>query len=132
MRKTRYPNRCDCAMLAAGGPRQGRNRVLRGGSWINNGRNLRAAYRNHNAPDNRNHNIGLRLAGAFSTGPDKAGGSGNQRSVRFRSGLLGRGGQTPGPRRGSRPSAETLPPGRLFLRPSPDPGPAPPRGAHAA
>jgi formylglycine-generating enzyme required for sulfatase activity len=37
------------------------NRVVRGGSWINNGRNVRSAYRNHNSPDNRN-NIGLRLS----------------------------------------------------------------------
>jgi hypothetical protein len=36
-------------------------RVLRGGSWNNNARNLRAAQRNHNPPDNRNNNIGFRL-----------------------------------------------------------------------
>ncbi len=41
------------------------NRVLRGGSWINNARNLRSANRNANTPDNRNDNIGLRLAGAL-------------------------------------------------------------------
>jgi hypothetical protein len=40
-------------------------RVLRGGSWDNNGRNLRSANRNHNHPDNRNHNIGFRLSSAF-------------------------------------------------------------------
>ncbi|WP_157197969.1 formylglycine-generating enzyme family protein [Methylomonas sp. 2B] len=40
----------------------GGDRVLRGGSWNNNGRNVRSAIRNHNAPDNRNHNIGFRLA----------------------------------------------------------------------
>ncbi|GAB6907539.1 hypothetical protein JCM12296A_33760 [Desulfosarcina cetonica] len=39
-------------------------RVLRGGSWINNGRNVRSANRNRNAPDERNDNIGLRLARA--------------------------------------------------------------------
>lgn len=39
-----------------------RSRVLRGGSWINNGRNARSAYRNRNEPDNRNDNIGFRLA----------------------------------------------------------------------
>ena len=38
------------------------NRVQRGGSWANNGRNVRSAYRNHNSPDNRNNNIGLRLS----------------------------------------------------------------------
>ena len=37
-------------------------RVLRGGSWNNNAHNCRAANRNHNDPDNRNDNIGFRLA----------------------------------------------------------------------
>ena len=37
-------------------------RVLRGGSWNNNGQNCRAANRNRNRPDERNHNIGFRLA----------------------------------------------------------------------
>ncbi len=36
-------------------------RVVRGGSWNNNQTNARAAYRNDNAPDNRNNNIGFRL-----------------------------------------------------------------------
>ena len=40
----------------------GEHRVLRGGSWINNGRNTRSAYRNRNTPDNRNNNTGFRLA----------------------------------------------------------------------
>ena len=96
-------------MLAAGRTQTRRGRVLRGGSWINNGRNLRSAYRNHNAPDNRNDNIGLRLAGALPT----AEGSTNQRPVRFRPHRAG--GQTQGPRRGSRPMVETLPLGRFFL-----------------
>ncbi len=38
------------------------NRVNRGGSWNNTAQNCRAAYRNNNAPDNRNNNIGFRLA----------------------------------------------------------------------
>jgi hypothetical protein len=38
--------------------------VLRGGSWINNGQNLRSANRNANDPGNRNDNIGFRLARA--------------------------------------------------------------------
>jgi hypothetical protein len=38
--------------------------VLRGGSWINNGKNCRSAYRNNNDPANRNNNIGFRLARA--------------------------------------------------------------------
>jgi formylglycine-generating enzyme required for sulfatase activity len=36
--------------------------VNRGGSWNNTAQNCRAAYRNNNAPDNRNNNIGFRLA----------------------------------------------------------------------
>jgi hypothetical protein len=35
--------------------------LLRGGSWNNNPRNCRSAYRNHNQPDNANNNIGLRV-----------------------------------------------------------------------
>ncbi|MEI6758192.1 MAG: SUMF1/EgtB/PvdO family nonheme iron enzyme [Chlorobium sp.] len=40
----------------------GSNRVLRGGSWNNNARNCRSAYRNNDTPDNRNNNSGFRLA----------------------------------------------------------------------
>ncbi|MCB1859991.1 MAG: SUMF1/EgtB/PvdO family nonheme iron enzyme, partial [Gammaproteobacteria bacterium] len=36
-------------------------RVLRGGSWINNQRNARCAYRNRNNPDNWNNNLGFRV-----------------------------------------------------------------------
>jgi hypothetical protein len=36
--------------------------VKRGGSWNNNGRNLRSANRDNNAPANRNNNVGFRLA----------------------------------------------------------------------
>src|ERR1700726_2266729 len=39
-------------------------RVLRGGSWNNNGRNCRSANRNRNEPDKRNQNCGFRLAAA--------------------------------------------------------------------
>ncbi len=41
---------------------KGSKRVMRGGSWINNGRNVRSAYRNHNSPGNRNDNFGFRLS----------------------------------------------------------------------
>ncbi|MES9881322.1 MAG: SUMF1/EgtB/PvdO family nonheme iron enzyme [Sedimenticola sp.] len=51
--------------------KKGDNRVLRGGSWNNNGRNLRSAYRNRNRPGNRNHTTGFRLARARSA-PDGA------------------------------------------------------------
>jgi formylglycine-generating enzyme required for sulfatase activity len=35
---------------------------LRGGSWNNKPDRLRSANRNRNNPDNRNNNIGFRLA----------------------------------------------------------------------
>lgn len=38
-----------------------RPRVVRGGSWINNPTNARAAQRNDRNPDNRNRNIGFRV-----------------------------------------------------------------------
>ena len=42
------------------------NRVFRGGSWLNEPRNLRAAYRNRNWSRNRNDNLGFRvLLGRF-------------------------------------------------------------------
>jgi hypothetical protein len=37
------------------------HRVLRGGSFNNNRRNVRCAYRNRNNPDNRNINNGFRV-----------------------------------------------------------------------
>lgn len=40
-------------------------RVVRGGSWNNNGRNCRSSNRNNNTPDNRNNNNGFRLAQHF-------------------------------------------------------------------
>ncbi len=41
-------------------------RVLRGGSWNNTPQNLRSANRNRNTPDNRNNNIGFRIASTAS------------------------------------------------------------------
>jgi formylglycine-generating enzyme required for sulfatase activity len=41
---------------------RGESRVLRGGSFNNNARNVRAAYRNNDQPDNRNNNNGFRPA----------------------------------------------------------------------
>jgi hypothetical protein len=35
--------------------------LLRGGSWNNNARNCRSAYRNHNEPGNANNNVGFRV-----------------------------------------------------------------------
>ncbi|GDX77473.1 hypothetical protein LBMAG41_25520 [Cyanobium sp.] len=43
-------------------PESGRvAQLLRGGSWNNNPRNCRSAYRNHNQPDNANNNVGFRV-----------------------------------------------------------------------
>ena len=39
-------------------------RVVRGGSYWNNARNCRSAYRNANEPGNRDRNLGFRLASA--------------------------------------------------------------------
>jgi hypothetical protein len=36
--------------------------VIRGGSWNTKPRNVRSANRNRNEPDNRNNNLGFRLA----------------------------------------------------------------------
>lgn len=36
--------------------------MLRGGSWNNDVTNLRASNRNRNEPENRNNNIGFRVA----------------------------------------------------------------------
>ena len=44
------------------GPVQGQGRVLRGGSWLTDGRDLRSAFRFHRQPGGRNLNIGFRLA----------------------------------------------------------------------
>ena len=40
----------------------GAGRVVRGGSWIEDGRNVRSAYRYRNSPDFLNDCIGLRLS----------------------------------------------------------------------
>lgn len=49
---------------------EGSNRVNRGGSWNNNASNCRVANRNNNTPDNRNNNLGFRLALAQKKLPD--------------------------------------------------------------
>ena len=51
-------------MVWEGGRKAGAKRVIRGGSWNNNARNVRAAYRNRNDPGNRNDNLGFRCARA--------------------------------------------------------------------
>jgi hypothetical protein len=49
-------------LLWCGQRRTGSKRVMRGGSWNNNARNVRAAARNAWHPEDRNSNIGFRLA----------------------------------------------------------------------
>ncbi|XZW09897.1 SUMF1/EgtB/PvdO family nonheme iron enzyme [Treponema denticola] len=44
------------------GAASGTNRVKRGGSWNNNANNCTVGKRNNNSPDNRNNNLGFRLA----------------------------------------------------------------------
>ena len=44
------------------GAKRGVNRVMRGGSWNNDAQNCRSAIRNNNPPDNRDNNVGFRLA----------------------------------------------------------------------
>lgn len=44
------------------GPATGSNRVLRGGSWYDDARGVRSAYRNNYSPDFRFYEIGFRLA----------------------------------------------------------------------
>jgi formylglycine-generating enzyme required for sulfatase activity len=36
--------------------------VIRGGAWNNKPQNVRSANRNRNNPDNRNNNLGFRVA----------------------------------------------------------------------
>jgi len=50
--------------MHSGAGHMGDNRVNRGGSWNDDARNMRAAYRNANPPDNRNTDQGLRLVRA--------------------------------------------------------------------
>ena len=56
--------------IPAAGRKAGANRVIRGGSWNDNARNVRSAYRNGNHPGNRNDKLGFRCARAHDrTGP---------------------------------------------------------------
>ncbi len=50
-----------CRPELRGQVRSTARRVLRGGAFNNNSRNVRCAYRNNNDPDNRNNNIGFRV-----------------------------------------------------------------------
>jgi formylglycine-generating enzyme required for sulfatase activity len=54
-----------------------RDRVLRGGSFDNEPRNLRSANRNRNEPENRNDNVGFRCvrSGAPTCRPGRMAGA---------------------------------------------------------
>lgn len=60
------------ATLADGARHTGENRVNRGGSWNDQARNVRAAYRNDWHPYNRNDGPGFRLARAQARGRSAA------------------------------------------------------------
>jgi len=54
----------------SGGTRQNDRRVVRGGSWNNNPRNLRSANRNRNNTDEANNNLGFRVASTPANWPE--------------------------------------------------------------
>ena len=54
-------------------------RVVRGGSYNNNARNLRCSNRNTNEPDNRNNNLGFRCARDVGRAGELTGSGGNCR-----------------------------------------------------
>lgn len=60
---------CTCfaecvTFVVEAGRKSAANRVIRGGSWNDDARNVRAAYRNHDDPADRNDNLGFRCARA--------------------------------------------------------------------
>ena len=52
------------------GPKEGLNRMMRGGSWTSDAQNCRSAYRQGNAPDEYYANIGFRVALSSSGIPE--------------------------------------------------------------
>lgn len=62
------------------------NRVIRGGSWRNDAGNCRAANRNRNEPEDRNENLGFRVAAA----PNARGGCPVERNRPFPRFVFGR------------------------------------------
>ena len=107
-------------MIALGSLQKNSQRVLRGGNWINNAQNVRSANRNANSPDNRNHNIGLRLAGAllkfFCPLCGGCGGSINQQWHLFYRFSMMAGKRNQDPQRVSRFNTESLLLGRLYYQ----------------
>ena len=84
-------------------------RVVRGGSFNNNERNVRAANRNNDDPDNRNNNIGFRLVVSRSSSPGWSAGSKGLagRGEERRSLFLAAFGADAGPGAYQRPRAQT-------------------------
>ncbi|WP_292917907.1 formylglycine-generating enzyme family protein [Nitrosomonas sp.] len=60
------------------GPESGAYRVLRGGSWIDGGRDCRSAYRYYDDPSLRSRRIGFRLARGHELKPSRVLGAGQQ------------------------------------------------------
>ena len=58
----RYGSYSSDAQTNPTGPSSGSYRVVRGGSWLNNARYCRVAYRNYNSPSIRSYYLGFRLA----------------------------------------------------------------------
>ena len=50
-----------CGIDAPQGPRSGSERVIRGGSWLNESADVRVADRNKSVPGYRAYDIGFRL-----------------------------------------------------------------------
>jgi len=94
---------------AYGRGHKGSKRVYRGGSWINDARNVRAAYRNGNDPGIRNDNLGFRLAReqkrVGGPAPDPTG----VRSLRLAGGRKTRGRRRAGRDGSSRPERSPAP-----------------------
>ena len=72
------------------GPTKGSFRVIRGGAWLNQARDVRAAYRYWNDPGHRDHALGFRLSRGPSGGAQERSGPGAR--VASRSADEGRGG----------------------------------------
>ena len=54
-------------------PEEGAGRVVRGGSWLDDGRLTRSAYRDGFSPDDRNNGLGLRLSLGQPSGSSRGG-----------------------------------------------------------
>lgn len=67
--RARQRAKVEADRMMAGHGSNGSDRVIRGGSWNNDARNVRSAIRNWNHPGDRNDNLGVRLARA-QRGPE--------------------------------------------------------------